>query len=452
VDQHSVDTDQVLDQVIEHLRNQDVPPYPKSSAESAGLPSRSRAGFSKGSRGMRRLIPLAAAVLALAFGSGIFFLGSPRWRGGGSAFAEVQKAIGSSSSVKFQVFRFVGDDDPTVTTVILQEPGRFRTELPGGEVIVEDFEGKERMKVSHRDRTALIEPLYPSIADAKDRADSLRKLRDLPGQRARKLGERVVAGRKLIDFSVLLDGEESKVTVDESTKLPIRMEVTHANRIQGKSVREVITDFVFDASLDDSLFRVVPPQGYTVSRRARREPNPQDAVTLVVSPETGIGAAKFGMSIDEVVRALGEPDWRKEQRFANNRNPQPELDAKDAAKAEYIMTELAYDARGFRLSTSDRGGLHGIECFNRNAMGPSVRDFPGRTREGIKLCASKADVIKAYGEPQAKMGSTNFMYPKLGWDFFFRGDQLISIRVSSPNPALEVEPQKDGSFRMRVKK
>jgi outer membrane lipoprotein-sorting protein len=397
---------------------------------------------------MNRLVP-AAAALAITLGTGFVILTSTSRHGAGAAFAEVQQAISALGSVRFQVLNFVGSEDPTVTTVIFQEPGRYRVELPSGEVMVEDFERKESMRVSHRDRTALIEPLYVSDTEKAPVANSLQKLRDLPGKATRKLGERVIAGRKVVDFSVLVDREDSKLTVDAATKLPIRLEVTRANRIEGKSIREVMTDFVFDGSHDDSLFRIAPPKGYVVTRRARGEPNPQDATTLIVSPETGIGPVKFGMSIDEVVRALGEPNWRKEHRFANNLNPQPELAAKDAKKAEFIMTELGYDARGFRLSTSNRSGVDAIECFDRSAMGPGVRDFQGKTREGIKLGASRADVIKAYGEPQAKLGTSSFMYAKLGWDFSFRGEQLVSMRAIRPNPALELERQKDGSVRIR---
>jgi outer membrane lipoprotein-sorting protein len=397
---------------------------------------------------MNRLVP-TAAVLVVAFGMGILFLNSTSRHGAGAAFAEVQQALGASASVRFQVLNFVGGDDPTVTTVIFQEPGRYRVELPSGEVVVEDFERKERMRVSHRDRTALIEPLYVSDTEKAPGADSLQKLRELPGRATRKLGERTIGGRKVVDFSVPIDGDDSKLTVDAATKLPIRIEVTHVSRIEGKSIREVMTDFVFDGSHDDSLFRVVPPKGYSVTRRSRGEADPQDAATLIVSPEAGIGPAKFGMSVGEVVRALGEPNWRKEHRFANNLNPQPELGAKDAKKAEFIVIELGYDARGFRLSTSNRSGLDAIECFDRSAMGPSVRDFQGKTREGIKLGASRADVIKAYGEPQAKLGTSSFMYAKLGWDFFFRGEQLVSMRAIRPNPALEAQRQKDGSVRIR---
>ena len=150
----------------------------------------------------------------------------------------------------------------------------------------------------------------------------------------------------------------------------------------------------------------MPPAGYAVVRHTRGEPAQGDASVLVVSPETGIGPVKFGMSVADVIRALGEPNWSKEHRYADNLQPRPELESKDAEKAKYVMTELAYDARGFRLAIGDPGGLHSIHCFNQTSMGPSVRDFQGTTKEGIELGASPDDVVKVYGEPDAKMGPT----------------------------------------------
>ena len=64
-------------------------------------------------------------------------------------------------------------------------PDRLRLSYPGGDVIVEDLKAKERMSVSHRDRSAVIEPLYVSNDYSRAQADSLRRLRDLPGRSAR---------------------------------------------------------------------------------------------------------------------------------------------------------------------------------------------------------------------------------------------------------------------------
>ena len=445
--------DTLLDKVIEHIRQQEVPPYPgwkvASEPRDTEFDGRSRTLIPRRIRFMKRPISGVAAALAIAIGSGIIFLNSPSRQGGSAAFAEVQKAIGSSGSVKFHLLHFTGDDPPTVTTAMWLGPDRLRVELPGGDVIVEDLGGQERMRVSHRDRTAVIEPLYVSTDYSSAKADFLQKLRNVPGQATRKLGERMVDGRNLIDFSVKFDGGESQVTVDASTKLPIRIEVSHPPRPGGKAIREVTTDFVFDASLDESLFQVVPPAGYTVARHTRGEPNPQDTSSLVVSPETGIGPAKFGMSRDDIVRALGEPNWRKEHRYADNLQPRPELRGKDAGQAKYVVTELGYDSRGFRLTINNRGGLHSIHCFNQTSMGPSVRGFQGKTREGIELGASPEDVKKAYGEPEAKMDPDHYWYAKRGWRFFFRDGKLVGYQANPPDPALEVEVLEDGTFMMR---
>jgi hypothetical protein len=397
---------------------------------------------------MKRPISVVAAALAIAIGWGITFLNSPGRQGGSAAFAEVQKAIGSSGPVKYHLIRFTGDDPPTVTTAMWLGPDRSRFELPGGDVIVEDLRVQERMSVSHRDRTAVIEPLYAATDYSSVKADFLQKLRSLPRQATRKLGERMVDGRKVIDFSVKMDGGESKVTVDASTKLPIQIEVSYPPRLGGKSIREVTVDFVFDAILDESLFRIVPPADYTVARHTRGGPNPQDT-SLVVSPETGIGPAKFGMNRDDIVRAIGEPNWRKEHRYADNLQPRPELRGKDAGQAKYVVTELGYDSRGFRLTVNNRTGLHSIHCFNQTSMGPSVRGFQGKTTEGITLGASPDDVKKAYGEPEAKMGPDDYWYAKRGWQFTFRHGKLVGYHVNRPDPGLEGEVHEDGTFSMR---
>jgi hypothetical protein len=94
------------------------------------------------------------------------------------------------------------------------------------------------------------------------------------------------------------------------------------------------------------------------------------------------------------------------------------------------MTEPAYDARGFRLAVGASGGLHSIHCFNQTSRGPSVRDFQGTTREGIKLGATPNDVVKLHGEPDAKMGPTYYRYAKRGWQFSFRDGKLVSYQLN----------------------
>src|SRR5215207_9036651 len=142
--------DDLLDKVIEHIRQQEIPPYPgwkvASEPRDTEFDGRSRTLIPRRIRFMKRPISGVAAALAIAIGSGIIFLNSPSRQGGSAAFAafaEVQKAIGSSGSVKFHLLHFTGDDPPTVTTAMWLGPDRLRVELPGGDVIVEDLRSQE---------------------------------------------------------------------------------------------------------------------------------------------------------------------------------------------------------------------------------------------------------------------------------------------------------------------
>src|SRR6516164_1279447 len=122
------DPDRMLEQVIGHLRQQEIPPYPgwKVVSEARGIEpdGRSSALIARRARFMKRPMPVVAAVLVIAIGWGIVSLNSPTWQGGSAAFAEVQKAIGSSGPVKYHCIRFTGDDPPTVTTAMWLGPDR----------------------------------------------------------------------------------------------------------------------------------------------------------------------------------------------------------------------------------------------------------------------------------------------------------------------------------------
>jgi outer membrane lipoprotein-sorting protein len=111
-------------------------------------------------------------------------------------------------------------------------------------------------------------------------ADFYRQMRAIPFDKAEKLDERVVEGKKVTGFRTVEETKRSAGTdtwtrtywVDSQTKLPVRIEVdvrsTHPNII---STRGVLSDFVFDEPLDESLFSADPPVGYVDARNAPRE-------------------------------------------------------------------------------------------------------------------------------------------------------------------------------------
>ena len=127
-------------------------------------------------------------------------------------------------------------------------------------------------------------------------------------------------GQTKSEFLVRIEDLDFTVSVDPKTKLPIRMEVIYPKRPENGpgEMREVYTDFVSDAPVDDALFRMEPPAGFKVKNHVPRkdQPQPPEAMVLTVSPEDGIGPVKLGTKVADIVRLLGEPDWRDEEENA----------------------------------------------------------------------------------------------------------------------------------------
>jgi outer membrane lipoprotein-sorting protein len=386
------------------------------------------------------VLTAAAVVLFLAFG--------PFGQGNTLAFSDVQKALGTTKSMTYDCLMYNGNDDPTVIKVSCLGGDRVRADFSGGEVEIVNRKEEAMMTVMHQNRTAMITSLYSSPEFSKMMADSFARFRTLPEKASRRIGEREYKDRKVIDFLVTLDDRDYTVTVDSETKLPVRMEfATEKLAATGRSCRELWTDFVFDAPLDESLFAITPPPGYTIERHLLpKNPSPAtDDLSLVISPETGIGPVRFGMSREEVVRALGKPDSSSTSESTMPAQADTGLYSKPQT---YVTTTLDYSSRGFSLNLSSSFrvegttypgyGLLSIRVFNEVDQAPTFRDFQGKTREGIRLGATPDDVLKVYGEPDNKIENGSFKglsYLKFGWSFEFRHGKLAAISLNSPLPA-----------------
>jgi Predicted periplasmic protein (DUF2092) len=318
---------------------------------------------------------------------------------------------------------------------------RLRVEEPLGVVTIADLQKGIMMGIWHHQRRAIIQPISPEVP--KGLLDFLTMLRKLPDSATKKVGQRQLDGQRVTDFVVRLeDNLDYTITVDERTKLPIRVEVVRPKRPetgQDSEIREVFSNFMFDAPLDEALFRIEPPAGYTVKNHhmpAKNQPPLPDVGPLVISPEDGIGPVKFGASVAEIIRLLGEPDWKDQE----DATPVSVHGAKPGSTAKKITgIELGYDRRGFRLKADEQHGLNAIECFNQVSTASLVGNFGGKTKEGLRLGASRDEVVKIYGKPDAEMESRTLWYEKRGYRFEFRDKKLCSIHVKQPNPAIEIE-------------
>ncbi len=211
---------------------------------------------------------------------------------------------------------------------------------------------------------------------------------------------------------------DAKVWVDPETKLPVRMEIRPSNA--GETEARLIEQIEFDVALDDALFDMTIPADYKIvgltPDQLKPPPSKEEAAKRTIVPGVGIGQVKFGMSRDEIVAILGEP--------------------------EVVLhdTYLGYLSMGLQLVT---GGpeLDELEMIiaNPGDAASNVRhEFPGQTDKGIRIGSSWQEVIDAYGQPDPPLPSTPaYMklvgYEKLGLSFSFVEDKVAQIFVSRVN-------------------
>jgi hypothetical protein len=447
--------DQLMEEIMMQIRAQEAPAFPRElmAARLAALPKERGAAKAKVQRsvaGRRTWQALAAGGLAAAVVVGALWLLATVEGKQALAFEEVPKAVEATQTMRYRVLHYsnnpsylsqyeVERGEPTVSQ-LYYSGNRVRNEGPLGMVSVTDFDKGVVMAIWRRRGRAEISPIYG--AERQERNVDLRtRLRNLAESGAKRLPDRQMNGRMVSEFVMRVKDQDFTVTIDPRTKLPIRMEVVYRKQPekgQGE-MREVYTDFVFDEPLDEALFRIEAPEGFEVINRVprNRRPNPPETMELVVSPEDGFGPVKFGAKVEEIVRLLGEPDWRREREDVY---ALPSPGAEPPAGEVGIRTELGYDRRGFRLTANDWRGLYSIYCFNSRGGVLSTEDgFRGKTKEGIALGTSLDEVLKTYGKPDAQMDSRLAWYRKRGYEFQFYDKKLASIRVSPPNPNIQTE-------------
>ena len=145
-------------------------------------------------------------------------------------------------------------------------------------------------------------------------------------------------------------------------------------------------------------------------------PTSRNCVPREIIPGVGLGPICFGMSQEKIESLLGKPDGY-----------------------EANQTSLLYYSRGFVLSVSHRSGLKSIRCISQMLTMNRVRDFAGKTKEGIGI-GSTFGSRKSFGKPDRDEGHDAFnkrlVYTKFGLEIQFVDDKVIIVEMSEvPSPA-----------------
>jgi RNA polymerase sigma factor (sigma-70 family) len=135
---------------------------------------------------------------------------------------------------------------------------------------------------------------------------------------------------------------------------------------------------------------------------------------VLIVPGASVGKVKAGMTEDEVAALLGPPD-------------------------RVQGAVMSYDRQwGFSVVGNRQKIVGVVFCGDSEPDYPGVKIFKGRTKEGIGMESSRAEIIKAYGPPTAAKpwapGQEQLEYRPLGLTFILGEGKVFNMSVDFRKP------------------
>lgn len=259
----------------------------------------------------------AAAAVAIALVVGLH----PWSRSPSDAFAAAVKQLRNSRTITYTKFVRIADQPPMEWKTAFKEPGYMRFSVEGRGIWITDPVQKKALRLDPAQKT-FTELDFPNIPPDQVQKESniyieqLEELRTLPERADEKLGKRKVDGRTLQGFRVAKNG--LTVWVDASTGDLVRVEA-EVPKVPGSPRLEIVmTDFQFNVDLDDSLFSLTPPEGYTREKAQAdtSKPNEKDLISLLRYWATRTKGGLFPPTLNpagwaKAAKALREPKDEK---------------------------------------------------------------------------------------------------------------------------------------------
>jgi len=194
----------------------------------------------------------AAAVIIIAV-----FIGINQFGGSidmsSAAFAEVVQQIRNARTVTFTTEVQMGQDVMRVRK-LYKEPGLKRVEMPGDIVSISDQTQRKVIAIHHSERQYIEKDLE------YEKTGFFKYLRTLPERATEVLANKEIDGRLVQGFCVVKNGIDVIFWIDVKTNDLVRLEGKFPN---APNTQIVGTNFKFDVELDDTLFSLTPPDGYT---------------------------------------------------------------------------------------------------------------------------------------------------------------------------------------------
>ena len=207
----------------------------------------------------------AAAVIIVSIVAGIHYFGGSTES---VVWADVVRPILTARTVVFNLITGEGENVPT-TRVMNMGTQRVRIEVLSADgktvqVIVIDYDTFRMLQLIPSKKTAVVIDLKDLPEEPENVLEELRnmvtEIQNDPDVSVEPLGEKEIDGRVATGFRATGPDGEWTIWADLQTALPIRMEQ------KWRQIECVCTDFQFDIEMDESLFSMEIPEGYSELR------------------------------------------------------------------------------------------------------------------------------------------------------------------------------------------
>jgi len=268
-----------------------------------------------GRRTMFAGLKIAAALLAAA--GGVYLFSSPFLVGSPVTFAEVAVKLQKAHTLAYTMTSQIpGQTKMPPVRLLFKEPGHLRCEsVPAGaSVVISDNQDGKYLMLNPTAKSAVIlegrPPGAPKPGSHDIAASEVAYFRKLADKQGEPVGEKLIGNVRARGFRVVMaPGYETVVWADPQTRLPVQLDVSAPSGDQ--TVRSTVSDIQLDLDLDDSLFSLEPPQGYTVTKRNlaalgdKDDGSPEAAIAALLRLYAENSGGNFPKRLDDW-RAFGE--------------------------------------------------------------------------------------------------------------------------------------------------
>jgi len=197
------------------------------------------------------VVIVTAIVIGINYFGGSFGLTS-------SAFANVAEQLRTARTLTCTIIAKPPDTPTMRMEMSFKEPGHIRITGVGDFVSIIDIRQKKGLSINPL-KKEFEEIDFDSLPAEQSQIDLIEKLRTLPDRADEVLEVEEIEGRMLQGFRVVEEGMDKIVWVDAKTSELTRVEIEFTN---APGMSAVMRNFQFNVNLDDSLFSLIPPEGY----------------------------------------------------------------------------------------------------------------------------------------------------------------------------------------------